>query len=44
VDSLAARLGLALTRIGSARAEAGLVVRDDAGAEVTLEKTGWTHF
>jgi thiamine-monophosphate kinase len=44
VAALAGRLGLPITRIGRAVAGQGLVVRDAAGAEVALDKPGWTHF
>jgi len=44
VAALAERCGVAITRIGRVRAEAGLVVRDAAGAEVPLDARGWTHF
>ncbi|HMA14580.1 MAG: thiamine-phosphate kinase [Bacteroidota bacterium] len=44
VAALARRTGLAIARIGRVVAGAGLVVRDAGGAEVALEKEGWTHF
>jgi thiamine-monophosphate kinase len=44
VAALAGRTGLPIARIGRVVAGAGLVVRDAAGAEVALEKPGWTHF
>lgn len=44
VAALARRTGLAIARIGRVVAGAGLVVRDAGGAEVALEKPGWTHF
>jgi len=44
VAALSRRLGLPIAHIGRARAERGLVVRGADGAEVTLEKAGWTHF
>ena len=44
VAALSRRLGLPIARIGRARAERGLVVRGVDGAEVALEKPGWTHF
>ncbi|GAB4235975.1 MAG: thiamine-phosphate kinase [Kiloniellaceae bacterium] len=44
VAALAERCGVDITRIGRVRAEAGLVVRDAAGAEVPLDARGWTHF
>ena len=44
IDDLAGRLGLALTRIGRARAGPGLLLRDESGKEVALEARGWTHF
>ena len=44
VATLSARLALPIARIGSARAESGLTLRDAAGSQVPLEGTGWTHF
>ena len=44
VTALALRLGLDIARVGEARAEPGLVLRDASGAEVPLEQRGWTHF
>lgn len=44
VAALARRTGLPIARIGRVVAGAGLSVRDAAGAEVALEKAGWTHF
>ena len=44
VAALSQRLGLPVARIGQARREEGLIVRRGDGAEVPLEKPGWTHF
>ena len=44
IAQLSARLGLPITRIGAARSANGLRVRDEAGREVSLQVTGWTHF
>ncbi|MGD1878252.1 MAG: thiamine-phosphate kinase [Kiloniellaceae bacterium] len=44
VAALSGRLGLPIARIGRARAESGLVLRDAAGSDVPLESGGWTHF
>ena len=44
IQALAARCGVAITRIGRARPEPGLRLSDAAGAEVPLEAAGWTHF
>ncbi|MEO3429824.1 thiamine-phosphate kinase [Pelagibius sp. CAU 1746] len=44
VGALAAHSGVAITRIGRVRREPGLAVRDAAGAGVSLESGGWTHF
>jgi len=42
--ALAESCGVPITRIGRARAQPGLVLRDAEGAEVALEATGWSHF
>ena len=44
VAVLAAALDLPLTAVGRMAAGRGLIARDPAGAEVTLEGTGWRHF
>ncbi|MCG8355539.1 MAG: thiamine-phosphate kinase [Kiloniellales bacterium] len=44
VDRLAAGLSLALTPIGSLRAGQGVTVVDHSGAELPLERRGWSHF
>ncbi|MGF1628247.1 MAG: thiamine-phosphate kinase [Kiloniellaceae bacterium] len=44
IAALSQRLGLPITRIGRAVSGSGLRLRDAAGAEVTLDKPGWTHF
>jgi thiamine-monophosphate kinase len=44
VAALSRRLGLPIARIGRALAGSGLTLRDAAGAEITLDKPGWTHF
>ena len=44
IAALAGRCGVAITRIGSARPEPGLSLRDAGGAEISLEAKGWTHF
>jgi len=44
VAALARRLGLPITRIGRAVEGRGLTLRDPTGADVPLEKAGWTHF
>lgn len=44
VAALAERLDLPITRIGRVRETPGLTLRDAAGREVPLARTGWTHF
>jgi len=44
IAALAERLDLPLTRIGRVREAPGLSLRDAEGREVTLARTGWTHF
>ena len=42
--AVAEALGLPLTRIGAMSQGQGVRVRDAAGAEMSLEHAGWTHF
>ena len=42
--ALSEELGLPLTRVGAMSAGQGVSVRDAAGAELSLERAGWTHF
>jgi thiamine-monophosphate kinase len=44
IAALSERCGVPITRIGRARAQPGLLVRDAEGVEVALEATGWSHF
>ncbi|MCS6787508.1 MAG: thiamine-phosphate kinase [Thiobacillaceae bacterium] len=44
IESLAARLGLPLTRIGRITAGAGLALRDDHGRTMAYEVRGYDHF
>ena len=40
----AAQAGVSVTRIGSVRAGAGVVIEAPDGQPMTLERTGWDHF
>jgi len=44
VAALAIEVALPLTRIGRMAAGTGVRVVDEAGAPITLEKAGWSHF
>lgn len=44
VAEVADRLGLAITCIGRLTAGTGLLVRDEAGKALPLDRGGWTHF